>query len=106
MKFCKECGAVLLPKKTKDKTILVCPKCKKEYTAKGKQKLSEKIKKEKEIEIIKEKENKEGVLTKTKCPKCGHNKAFYTTMQTRSSDEPPTRIYRCEECNHIWREYS
>ncbi len=106
MKFCKDCGAVLLPKKTKEKTILTCPKCKKEYDSDGEQKLSEKMKKEKDIEVIKEEDNKEGVITKAKCPECGHGRAYYKTKQMRASDEPPTRFYRCEECNHIWREYS
>ena len=39
------------------------------------------------------------------CPKCGHGKALWFVQQTRSSDEPPTRFFRCTKCNHTWREY-
>ena len=42
--------------------------------------------------------------TDTKCPKCGHGKAQWQTRQMRAADEPPTRIYRCVECRHTWRE--
>jgi DNA-directed RNA polymerase subunit M len=39
------------------------------------------------------------------CPKCGHGKAYFHLMQTRRSDEPPTEINECMECQHSWREY-
>ena len=40
-----------------------------------------------------------------KCPKCGHDEAYYKIIQTRRADEPPTRIYKCTKCGHVWREY-
>lgn len=43
--------------------------------------------------------------TKAECPKCGNNEAFWVLRQTRAADEPETRIYRCTECSHSWREY-
>ena len=39
------------------------------------------------------------------CKKCGHEKAFFWTLQTRSSDEPETRFYKCVKCNFVNREY-
>lgn len=42
---------------------------------------------------------------KAECPKCGHNEAFYVLRQTRKSDEPETRIFRCCKCKASWREY-
>lgn len=42
--------------------------------------------------------------TKTPCPKCGHPKAFFFQMQTRSADEPMTTFYRCAGCAHQWKE--
>ena len=40
------------------------------------------------------------------CPKCGKRKVISWMEQTRASDEPPTRFYKCTYCNHTWREYS
>ncbi|GAA56632.1 DNA-directed RNA polymerase III subunit RPC10 [Clonorchis sinensis] len=39
-----------------------------------------------------------------KCPKCGHNRAYFVQMQTRSADEPSTTKYSCMKCRHIWTE--
>lgn len=43
--------------------------------------------------------------TRIKCPECSHSEAYFYLRQTRSADEPETRIYRCCECKHSWREY-
>ncbi len=40
------------------------------------------------------------------CPKCNKKKVISWMEQTRASDEPPTRFYKCLNCNHTWREYS
>ncbi|MFQ5553256.1 MAG: transcription factor S, partial [Thermoplasmata archaeon] len=37
--------------------------------------------------------------------KCGNFEAMWYMRQTRASDEPETRIYRCTRCSHTWREY-
>ncbi len=42
----------------------------------------------------------------TNCPKCGQKKVISWTEQTRASDEPPTRFYKCLNCGYTWREYS
>ena len=42
----------------------------------------------------------------TECPKCDQKKIISWTEQTRSSDEPPTRFYKCVNCSYTWREYS
>lgn len=43
--------------------------------------------------------------TRIECPECGNFEAMWYMRQTRSSDEPETRIYRCTKCSHTWREY-
>ncbi|MCJ2532239.1 MAG: transcription factor S [Thermoplasmata archaeon] len=43
--------------------------------------------------------------TRIECPKCGNFEAMWYMRQTRSADEPETRIYRCTGCSHTWREY-
>jgi DNA-directed RNA polymerase subunit M len=42
--------------------------------------------------------------TKIKCPKCGHNEAFWVLRQMRGSDEPESRFYTCAQCSYKWRE--
>eukprot|EP00438_Fugacium_kawagutii_P009483 Skav204856 [mRNA] locus=scaffold1883:169069:170282:- [translate_table: standard] len=39
-------------------------------------------------------------------PKCGHDRAYFRQMQTRSADEPMTTFYsyRCTSCAHNWKE--
>ena len=59
------------------------------------------------IEIIDENaEQKNLPLTEEKCMECGHKKAYYFLMQTRSSDEAETKFLKCEKCGHSWRDYS
>lgn len=40
------------------------------------------------------------------CGQCGHTKARYWVVQTRASDEAPTKFIRCEKCGNTWRDYS
>lgn len=44
--------------------------------------------------------------TEADCEKCGHNRAFYMQIQTRSADEPSTIFYKCSnfDCGHRWKE--
>ena len=46
-----------------------------------------------------------GPVTNETCPECGHVKATYKLLQTRSADEAPTRIFTCTKCKHTWRAY-
>jgi len=59
---------------------------------------------DKEILVLDE---KSGTLPKARmeCPKCHHMEAYWILRQTRSADEPETRIYKCVQCQHSWREY-
>ena len=68
--------------------------------------LKEKVSKtiDKEIEI-RDKKIETYPKTDEKCPKCGNNKAYYWTLQTRASDESETRFFECVKCSHRWREY-
>jgi len=40
-----------------------------------------------------------------RCPECDGDRIFVVLMQTRSSDEPETKICTCESCGHKFREY-
>lgn len=39
------------------------------------------------------------------CPNCEENRVYVWMQQTRSSDEPETKMCTCESCNKKWREY-
>tara|TARA_B100000459_G_scaffold145402_1_gene109729 strand:- start:1414 stop:1767 length:354 start_codon:yes stop_codon:yes gene_type:complete len=58
-------------------------------------------------EVIKDSDKIHGVLTTGTymCPKCDSIEVYSYLEQTRSSDEPETRMLTCKECSHGWREY-
>ena len=61
--------------------------------------------KEKEVTLIEDKDEiSVQPRTRIKCPKCGHNEAFWVLRQMRGSDEPESRFYTCTKCKHRWRE--
>ena len=101
MEFCPKCGAVLIQKRKN----FGCPRC--GYSSKNKIKLisSEKIGEKKEIAIVSEKDLETLPIVAEKCKKCGNEKAYFWTVQTRSGDEAETKFFRCTKCEYTWREY-
>ncbi|MBT4824246.1 transcription factor S [Candidatus Woesearchaeota archaeon] len=103
--FCPKCGSILIPKNDGNKKILHC-KCGHNNAEDIKDmKFTETLGNEKKIEVV-DKEIETHPLTEVECPKCHHREARYWTQQTRASDEPETKFYKCEKCKHIWRDYS
>ena len=98
--FCPKCKALMYPKDD----FFVCNKCGNKVKKAGSNIVVSKQEK-KEITLIEDKE-KTNVLPKTKtaCPKCAHNEAFWILRQMRGSDEPESRFYTCVKCGHKWRE--
>ncbi len=82
--------------------VFVCFKCGLEKKKTGTNLVVTKQTK-KEVAVFEEKIN---VLpkTKVKCPKCGHNEAYWILRQMRGSDEPETRFFTCAKCEYKWRE--
>ena len=97
--FCEKCGSIMTSKKGKST-------CRCGHVSKGKPiQLKEKITcRPSEINVIHEETNTLPVVEE-KCPKCGHNKANYWTMQTRAADEGETKFLKCEKCRYTWRDY-
>ena len=101
MLFCPKCKSLLKPKFEKNKKVMTCS-C--GYSSEGgSTAVSEKVKTHKEIQVVEEIETKP--LVDARCAKCAHGKAYFWSIQTRSSDEPETRFFKCEKCKHVWREY-
>ena len=109
MKLCNSCGTLMTPAKQGNTVVLLCPKCgKKQKLDKGASfKITEKINHTaKDTIVINDKDFMTLPTTKIECPECGNMEAGWWTQQTRSSDEPETRFYRCTKCRNTWREYS
>jgi transcription factor S len=101
MEFCPKCGSVLLTK-VKNSS---CARC--GYTKKGAINLStkEKIKLSEEIPVLKKNLGSTAPVVNEDCTKCGHEKAYFWMVQTRSSDESPTKFFKCIKCGHTTRDY-
>ncbi|MGN1362984.1 MAG: transcription factor S [Methanobrevibacter sp.] len=102
MEFCPECGGMLLPNEGK----LKCNTCgyEKDVSSNDEYKVSEKINsKDNVVDLGSDLDVRP--TTNVLCPECGHNKAYFKLLQTRSADEAPTRIFTCVKCKHSWREY-
>ncbi len=101
MEFCPKCGSVLIQKRKN----YGCPRC--SYISKEKVSLktSEKInKRNKKVVVSKETTNLQPIVNE-KCKKCGNDKAYFWTVQTRSSDEAETKFFKCTKCGFTWRDY-
>ena len=108
--FCDKCGSVLIPQRKGSSLTLVCRKCGKKASTKGKKDFKITISTSKKAEkiVVVDKKAEIEVLPRTEaqCPKCEHGEAYWWMQQTRAADEAPTRFYRCVKCGHTWREYS
>ena len=82
-----------------------CVSCGHKIKKKLKIESSEKIKKNNSVVVIKEESDNTYPVVEIECPECGNSKAYFWTMQTRSSDESETKFYKCMKCRHTWRKY-
>lgn len=103
--FCPKCGSLLMPKKEGNKKILACSCGFKNKDSEAGATIKEVVKTAKGIEVIEE-EKEVYPLVEVECPKCKNRKAYFWTVQTRASDEPETKFYKCQKCKHTWRDYS
>ena len=81
---------------------MTCSSCK--YTA-AEGKITDKKEKRKEVDVVDKKQESVYPKVKEDCKECGNTEAYFWTHQTRSSDEPETRFFKCTKCEHTWREY-
>ncbi len=104
--FCPKCGSILVPKKDTNKKWLQCS-CGYRSNDVEQARIKETVQKpEKDVEVVDPKDFKAMPLLDAKCDKCCHDKAFFWTLQTRAGDEPETKFFRCEKCEHTWRDYN
>lgn len=115
MKFCPQCGSVMVPVKRGNGVVLVCRACGYEEVPDSSSaelysvRMQVERKPSDRILVLTDKDIAERsnlpIIT-AKCPRCGHDKAYWWMIQTRSADEPSTRFYRCVKCGYTWREYA
>ncbi len=98
--FCPKCGGLLRPRG--GELYCTCG-----YTNAGKVEIKEKFEKKRELEVIDPSKDDEHlpIDPKAECPKCKKYGARFYTVQTRASDEPETKFYKCLACLHNWRDY-
>jgi len=99
--FCPKCRSLLYPKDG----VLTCKKCGYRKEAKEERRCIMTQSREREFMVIEEEGGTLPTTDDVECPKCGNGKAYWVLRQTRAADEPETRIYRCTNCSHSWREY-
>lgn len=101
MEFCPKCGAVLIQKRKN----AGCPRCGYSSNNKLDIKTSEKVEAKNKVAVVREKDSNTLPIVNEKCKKCGHEKAYFWTIQTRSGDEAETKFFKCVKCEETWREY-
>jgi len=102
MKFCDNCGWIVVP--VKGQGFAVCRNCKRKYILEEESLIVDNLNSsEKEIKIIDDEQPEFRTTNTVICPKCGHNKAEWTIRQMRGGDEAPTEFYRCLNCRWVWR---
>ncbi len=107
MEFCEKCGSMMAPTTTEDDTrVLKCRSCGHTKEIVGRLTVSQKVDRTPRDKIvIVEDDSLPMPTTSAACPKCGHNEAYYWTVQTRRGDEGATEFYRCTKCKATWRNY-
>jgi len=101
--FCNKCGAIIMGSKGDE---VPCPSCGESQKAQTSMKLTEKIKKVEEKEVVDTNQAPEiHPITDAQCPECNNSQAYYWTKQTRAGDEPETQFFKCVVCAHQWRDY-
>ena len=86
---------------------MVCSSCKYVEKDANNLKIVDNVEKQEDMSVVDEKDDMQALPeTNETCPECGHTKARYWIVQTRASDEAPTKFIKCENCGHTWRDYS
>lgn len=112
MEFCLKCESrLVLTQRSSESEVIkefICPKCGYTKSLEDEQKLTKTTSPSPEdiVTVIGEEESKIRTLptTRTECPKCGNQEAYWWMVQTRGADESTTQFFRCTKCNYTWRD--
>ncbi|MFP4591483.1 MAG: transcription factor S [Halobacteriales archaeon] len=101
MEFCDECRSMMV----REDGRWVCTSCGHEQG--GREEAAYVVtteREESELVEIDDAADRGLPTTSTRCPSCGHDRAYWYMQQIRSADESETRFFICTECEHRWRE--
>ncbi|WP_369424800.1 transcription factor S [Methanothrix sp.] len=100
--FCPKCGSLMVSSAGQMK----CRKCGFIQSSKGEGRMKiTTVRSDRDIRIIDGGDISTLPTCNTKCPKCGHNSAYWWLRQLRAADESEVRFFRCTRCGNTWREY-
>ena len=106
VKFCKNCGSLMMPTKGKEGVQLLCKKCEITEKSEGDIVLKSRIRDTERTATVVITDSDDYSTEDMDCPNCNAmRKVTQWQVQTRSADEAPTTFYKCKTCNHTWREY-
>ena len=101
--FCPKCKSLLRPKMQGIKKVMGCSCGYIQNDSIASSSISEKGAQAKEIHVMEDIETKP--IVDAHCKKCDSKQAYFWSIQTRASDEPETRFFKCVKCKTTWREY-
>lgn len=104
--FCPKCKSIMLPKTVNGKRVLQCSCGYVANLGKADSQIKEKVELDRKEMAIIEDEVEPMPVIEAQCPKCSHGEAYFWTVQTRASDEPETKFFKCRKCSNVWRDYS
>lgn len=115
MKFCDECGGMLVSEKENGESKMKCRNCGEfqEDIDEDEMKVTEEKEEDPMDRLNVSSEDDQETTRPTtmkECPNCSEDsddekQHEWWMEQTRSSDEPPTRFYECTECGNVHKEY-
>lgn len=105
MQTCDNCGGLIVPSKKGDDTTLKCRSCGAVIQPTGEEFSLKEEHEHDEDHVTVNQPDESLPTTDEECDDCGNDEAYWWMLQTRASDEPATRFFRCTECSHTWREY-
>ena len=106
MQFCPVCSNLLLLSPGDMNHFLKCQICPYTFEIRSKYSTEVELKHRKEADdLLGAKDAWDNVdKTKTRCPECAHDLAYFHQLQIRSADEPMTCFYKCCKCSARWQE--
>jgi DNA-directed RNA polymerase III subunit RPC11 len=105
MRFCPLCGNLLLIENEAGCMRFCCPTCPYIHNLDRNYSTHVKLKKKAVDDVLGGKEAWDNVdKTRTRCPFCSNDTAYYQMRQIRSADEPSTIFYKCCRCMQQWND--